>query len=263
MNRKAFGKLLQDQPLMTNVLADLCLEAEASTIMSMKMSQLFNYSIIRNFEPALSKAIMEEEDIAMENARDLFRIGVAVSKYYITKRMPQYMYECMEAHGGNGFVEDFPMARMYRHAPLNAIWEGSGNVIAMDVLRASAHIRIFMKEVLTCRGMSHEVDEYIKALNIYIDKLFKLYHDPHTNVFSPEMQLRARQIVDHMAIAMQASLLLRYGCPITADLFIQSRIRSTNNNTNNSFMNGINYGGTPFDIISAKRIIESNMPIVM
>ena len=84
---------------MVNVLADLCLEAEASTVMAMKMAQLFNHSILRSFEPATSKAIMEQEDAAVESARELFRIGVAVSKYYITKRMPQYMYECMEVGG--------------------------------------------------------------------------------------------------------------------------------------------------------------------
>ena len=153
------------------------------------------------------------------------------------------------------------MARMYRHAPLNAIWEGSGNVIALDVLRAAEHIPTFMKEVLSCRGMNSAVDDYVRSLGVYIEGLFKIQRESGSKSAGVELQLRARQIVDHMAVAMQASLLLRYGCPITADLFIQTRIRGQSA-SHGIGATGVNYGSIPLDVVSAKRIIDSNMPIV-
>ena len=109
---------------MRNLLADLCVEAEAQTLMSMKMAHLFSHATSAKMEGE-SKAVIEDANMSAEDAADIYRIGVAVTKYFGTKRLPQFTYECMEAHGGNGFLEDFPVAQMYRQAPLNSIWEGS------------------------------------------------------------------------------------------------------------------------------------------
>src|SRR5205823_5660803 len=109
----AFGKVLVDQPLMSNVLADLCVESEAATVVAMRLARAY-----------------DEGDTA------LMRLGTAVGKYWVCKRFPGVACEAMECLGGNGYVEESGMPRIYREAPLNSIWEGSGNVICLDVLRA-------------------------------------------------------------------------------------------------------------------------------
>src|SRR5213596_931555 len=120
-HRSAFGKLLIDQPLMQNVLADLCIESEAATISAMRLARAY-----------------DEATAGDESAQEFKRIANAVLKYWICKRAPMHAGEALECLGGNGYVEESGMPRLYREAPLNSIWEGSGNVICLDVLRALA-----------------------------------------------------------------------------------------------------------------------------
>lgn len=182
-----------EQPLMENVLTDLCIEAEASGLMGIRMAMAFDDYYNTN-------------DV---EAQEFFRVGVSVSKYYVTKRLPQFTFECMECMGGNGFVEDFQMARLFRHSPLNSIWEGSGNVIALDVLRGMKSLPHLIKDIQQAKGMDSHFDEYLKSLGIVLHKLSQAA--PSTS--SLELQRAARNIMDRLSIAMQASILLRFGDP--------------------------------------------------
>eukprot|EP01033_Poteriospumella_lacustris_P003077 gene3077-2254_t len=212
-SRKAFGKTLIEQPLMQNVLTDLAVEAEAATWTAMRMAMAFDATY--NNHPGLVQCSSAEE------AQELFRIGVTVSKYQVTKRLPQFTYECMEQMGGNGFVEDFPMAKLFRHSPLNAIWEGSGNVIALDLLRGLKAVPLLLREIHLAKGMDRDLDRFVVAL----EKTLWSMTQPGANALSDENQRRARNVSDRLALAMQASILLRMGDPITAQAYIGSRIR--------------------------------------
>ena len=192
--RKAFGHKLIHQPLMRNLLADLCVESEAHTMNAMYMARAFDRYYTASSSPA--------EDI--ETEKELFRIGVSVSKYFVTKRLPGFVYECMEALGGNGYVEDFPMARLFRQSPLNAIWEGSGNVIALDILRGHAALPILLKDIQQVRGSDSRLDAYVAQVEATVNVVRK---DP----LSLESQRGARNLVDRLALALQASILVRHG----------------------------------------------------
>lgn len=230
--RSAFGKSLITQPLMLNVLADLCLEAEAHTLTAMRMAQAFDRS---------------ESNASNVEESELFRIGVSVSKYYITKRQPNFTYECMEAHGGNGFVEDFPIGKLYRHSPLNSIWEGSGNVVALDVvLRGSQSIPMLMKEIKTAMSVNKAFDSYVaetEKLLIYM-----------STVDDFSKQRMARMIVDRLALALQASLMIRFGSSaVAAETFINTRM---NKDTASSV--GHSYGSYSVDKTIAEDLINYN-----
>jgi putative acyl-CoA dehydrogenase len=190
-HRKAFGKLLSEQPLMVNVLADLAIESEATTVLMMRLARAFDG------EPALR------------------RIALAVSKYWCCKRAIAVVAEALECHGGNGYVEESILPRLYREAPLNSIWEGSGNVNALDVLRAVARepqsVEAFFAELNTTRGESRRLDQIVQTLEHEL-------HDPS------EAEARARRVVEAMAIALECSLLLRHGDPKVAEVFCQARL---------------------------------------
>jgi hypothetical protein len=123
-HRKSFGLPLIDHPLMQNLTADLCLEAEAQTLTALYFSAIFDAAHHNYVLPTHLPDRFANSDSGDTDMMELFRIGVAVGKYWVTKRHPGFAYECMEAFGGNGFVEDFPMAMLYRQSPLNSIWEG-------------------------------------------------------------------------------------------------------------------------------------------
>jgi putative acyl-CoA dehydrogenase len=192
-HRAAFGKLLVDQPLMQNVLADLCVESEAATVTALRLARAF-----------------EDPD------QELFkRIATAVSKYWVCKRAPVVAGEALECLGGNGYVEESGMPRLYREMPLNSIWEGSGNVQCLDVLRALAKspatFEAFFAEVEEARGADSRLDAFIAATR---DE----FADPEG------MEPRARRIVERMAKALQGSLLVRFSPPAVADAYIASRL---------------------------------------
>ncbi|MEO8411795.1 MAG: acyl-CoA dehydrogenase family protein, partial [Propionivibrio sp.] len=147
--RSAFGKVLDQQPLMQNVLADLALESEAALTLSLRIAR------------ALDHRADEPED-------QLVRLVTAVGKYWICKRTPNHAYEAMECIGGSGVMEDSPMPRLYREAPVNAIWEGSGNVQCLDVLRAltkaPAIVEAFLGEVAQAKGGNDALDRHLGEL---------------------------------------------------------------------------------------------------
>ncbi len=196
-HRSVFGRELVDQPLMQNVLADLCVESEAATISAMRLARAYDEAIAGD-----------------EEAQSFKRIANAVLKYWICKRAPMHAGESLECLGGNGFVEESGMPRLFRESPLNSIWEGSGNVQCLDVLRAMiktpASVDSFFAEV--AEGSDPRLDAYVSSLRS------ELPGDIET------IESRARHIVERMALAIQASLLLRYGDEATADAFCASRL---------------------------------------
>lgn len=202
-HRRAFGAALIDQPLMRNVIADLAVEAEASTVAALWLAEVTDRAV--------------EGDARADAIR---RIGLAVSKYYVCKRGPAHAAESLECLGGNGYVEESRMPRLYREAPLMSVWEGSGNVAALDVLRAIARqpetLEVFFDEVELARGQSLALDRAVTALR----GRFADVSDP------TDIQFAARQIVGDMALVLQGSLLLRFGHPAVAEAFASSRFGS-------------------------------------
>jgi putative acyl-CoA dehydrogenase len=189
-HRSAFGSRLADKPVMQSVLADLAVEAEAATWLAMR----------------LAGAVDAGE-------RDLLRLAVAVGKYWVCKRAPAVVGEALECLGGNGYVEESGMPRLYREAPLNSIWEGSGNVNALDVLRALARepaaVEAFLTEVELGLGADSRLDAAVKDLRSMI-----------SSAAEPE----ARLVVERMALALQGSLLVRQAPASVADAFCASRL---------------------------------------
>ena len=194
-HRQAFGDYLVDQPLMSNVLADLAVESEAATTLAMRLAG------------ATDNAYAGDESEAAFR-----RIGLAVSKYWLCKRAAVHANEALECLGGNGYVEESGMPRLYRDAPLNSIWEGSGNVAALDVLRAMASggTDVFFGEVVQASGADARLDAAVADLR--------------KRVADGSDQASARRLVERMALVLQGSLLVRSGHPAVADAFCASRL---------------------------------------
>jgi len=199
--RQAFGALLVDQPAMTAVLADLALESEAAMLTGLRLAQLF-------------EADASARDVALR------RLATPVSKYWVCKRGPHHAYEALECLGGNGYTESFPLARRYREQPVMAIWEGSGNVIALDVLRALTRdpesAAAFADELVTTRGASRVLDAHTERTFALLDSLAGT--DPSA------AQSQARRLSESLALAFQASLMLRFSPSIDAEAFIAARL---------------------------------------
>ncbi|HTR89677.1 MAG TPA: acyl-CoA dehydrogenase family protein, partial [Solirubrobacteraceae bacterium] len=203
-HREAFGKLLIDQPLMRNVLADLCLEAEASTALAMRLA--------RAYDEASADAEAGED---ASDAQLFKRLATAVGKYWVCKRAPNHAFEAMECLGGAGYVEESGMPRLYREAPLASIWEGSGNVISLDVLRALVRsprsLEVYLHELRLAQGANERLDGRIADLE-------SQFGDPAT------LEQRARRVVESMALCLQGSLLVRHAPACVADAFCASRL---------------------------------------
>lgn len=216
--RAAFGEKLIDQPLMRNVLADLQLELEGSLALTMRMAD------------ALDNSQGSNEESGSEHDALLLRLGLPTGKYWICKRTPMHAYEAMECLGGNAVTEDFIMARLYRDAPINAIWEGSGNIQALDMLRAiqksPAVIDAWFAELAPTQGASAELDRAVIFLKDSIA-------DPIDAAY------RARSIVDQLALTLQASLLIRSGQSTVADAFIASRLTARGERSYGSLPRGL------------------------
>jgi putative acyl-CoA dehydrogenase len=197
-HRSAFGTRLIDAPLMTNVLADLAVESEAATTVAMRLAG------------ATDRAA--RGDAAEATFR---RIALAVTKYWVCKRGPVHAAEALECLGGNGYIEDSGMPRLYREAPLLSIWEGSGNVAALDSLRAMAKqpesVEAYFAEVDRSAGADHRLDDAVARLRKELSDVSAI-------------ELRARRIVETMALVLQGSLLVRHGTPAVADAFCASRL---------------------------------------
>jgi putative acyl-CoA dehydrogenase len=221
--RAAFGKRLVEQPLMQNVLADLVIEHEAALALTMRIGR------------ALDAAA------ANEHEKLLVRVGTAVGKYWICKRTPAHAYEAMECIGGSGVMEDGPFPRLFRESPVNAIWEGSGNVQCLDVLRAMqktpAVVEAFFREVAKAKGANAALDRWVVALQKEFTDL-------------ADLEYRARDLVDRMALALQAALLAQHAPAYVADAFCGSRLARSGHH---------NYGALPRGV-DCEAIIERATP---
>lgn len=195
--RVAFGNTLERQPLMMNVLADLILESEAALALGMR----------------LAKALDDADSNAHE--KQLLRLGTALGKYWVCKRAPGHAYEAMECIGGSGVMEDCIMPRLYREAPVNAIWEGSGNVQCLDMLRVMHKSPEALDAVL---NELHRATGRHKAFDLRVQHLEQMLSD------KSDIEYRSRQLVGAMAPLLQASVLLQYGDGLVADAFCQSRL---------------------------------------
>ncbi|MEU8838119.1 acyl-CoA dehydrogenase family protein [Streptomyces roseus] len=194
-HRSVFGARLIEQPLMRNVLADLALESEAATVLGLRLAAAY--------------------DAGTEQERAFLRIAVPAAKYWVTKRCTPMVAEALECLGGNGYVEESGLPRLLRESPLNSIWEGSGNVQALDVLRALRRepmaLNAFLQEVGRARGADHRLDSAIKGLLTELADL-------------EGVEARARRVVERIALVLQGSLLVRWAPPEVADAFCASRL---------------------------------------
>jgi putative acyl-CoA dehydrogenase len=226
-HRAAFGRLLTEQPLMRNVLADLCVESEAATIAALRLARAYDEAAAGDAE-----------------TQSLKRIANAVLKYWICKRAPMHAGEALECLGGNGYVEESGMPRLFRESPLNSIWEGSGNVQCLDVLRAMvkspATLDSFFAELREGAAAEPRLDAFARELRE------ELPGDVET------IEVRARRLVERMALALQGSLLVRYGDPAVADAFCASRLTGDWGQAFGTLPAGVDFG----------RIIQRHAPIV-
>ena len=205
-HRRAFQKTLIDQPLMRAVVADIALDYEAAAMLTMRVARAF--------------------DGESEHERRFARLAVALGKFWITKRAPQFVYECLECLGGGGYVEEGAMARYFRESPLNAIWEGSGNVIALDILRTfqkePAALDDYFAELSPARGSHPCFDRCFEELSRAVGK------------GTPEAD--ARHVAETMALALAAALLLRNSSEAVASGFCDVRLSAETR--------GLNYGAS-------------------
>lgn len=213
--RSAFGSTLADQPAMINVLADLAVESEAATMVSLR----------------LASAVDKPHD-AHEQA--LRRIGLALEKFWVCKRTPFMVAEALECLGGNGYVEESGMPLLFRESPLNSIWEGSGNVNALDVLRALARepesLDAWITEVGTVRGEDARLDQAVEDV---LGELADL----------SDVETRARRIAGRMAAVLQGAVLLQHGDPAVADAFCASRLGGDWGGTFGTLPRGLDLAG--------------------
>jgi len=223
-HRSAFGRRLVDQPLMTAVLADLAIESEAATALALRLCRAY-----------------DEVRAGDERAALLARLMTPVAKYHVCKRMPNHSFEAMECLGGPGYIEDSGMPRIYREAPVNSIWEGSGNVMALDTLRALARapesFEVLLSELDLATGANARYDTFVTSLR---DEL----SDTAT------LEQRARSVVEKMALALQACLLLQHAPQPVADGFVASRLGGS----------GLHYGTLPAGL-DTRAIVERHAPV--
>ena len=210
-HREAFGAMLIRQPLMRNVLADMALDAEAATTLMARLAQIY--------------------DLAVEDPKweALKRLLTAVAKYWVCKRAPNMVCEALECHGGDGYVEDGPMPRWYREAPVSSVWEGSGNVMCLDALKTMAHIPeslpMLLDEISRAKGGNKHFDVFLGALQAEMGCM-------------EDLELRARGIMERLGLACQASLLLQHAPAFVSETFCAARLGEAG---------GVAYGTLPSD----------------
>ena len=215
--RSAFGSRLIDKALMRNVVADLALESEAATTLALRVAG------------AADRAMRGDE-----GERAFLRLATAVGKYWVCKRQPAAVAEALECLGGNGYDEASGMPRLYREAPLNGIWEGSGNVNALDVLRALTRepeaLTAFRAEIAEAAGADPRLDAAWRRLEAEL-------------VLTEDAELRARRLVERMALVLQGSLLVRFAPPAVADAFCASRLESDHGMAFGTLSSGVDFAG--------------------
>jgi putative acyl-CoA dehydrogenase len=231
-HRSAFGTRLVEQPLMENVLGDLALESEAATVAALRVARSYD-------EPGEGP---------------FRRLATAVMKYWVTKRGPAHAAEALECLGGNGFVEDSGLPLLYRDSPLNSIWEGSGNVAALDVLRAlgkeSDGLPAFLAECERAAGGDRRLDAHLARTREQTRALLAPAPDPAQALY--ESQFTARRLVENLAVALQASLLVRHAPAEVADAFCATRLAGAG---------GRVYGTLPPGV-DARAIVRRALPTI-
>ena len=236
-HRSAFGSALVDQPAMRNVLADLAIESEAATVTCMRVARGY-------------------DDQAQGSSADqaFRRFSTAVMKYWVSKRAAAHAAEALECLGGNGFVEESGMPLIYRDAPLNSIWEGSGNVAALDVLRAIVRepegLSAFLVECELAAGADARLDGHLARTRERVHSLFAGAPDANAEQRLYDSQFEARRAVEELAVGLQASLLVRHAPPAVADAFCAARLDGAS---------GRVYGTLPAGV-DAKAIIDRALP---
>jgi len=222
-HRAAFGKRLVDQPLMRNVLADLCIESEAATVAMMRLARAY------------------DESGGSPQQQHFARLATAVVKYWVCKRTPPLVAEALECLGGSGYVEESILPRLYREAPLNGIWEGSGNVICLDVLRAMGRepesVDAFFDEIDIAGSGNRRLATYVAALRTELSNF-------------DAIECRARRLVEKMALALQGALLVQHADAAVADAFCAARLGDDR---------GLAFGTLPANV-DFSRIIERARP---
>ena len=206
-HRSAFGGTLADKPLMRNVLADLALESEAATALALRLAAAHDSAAQDDGHGGRGEHSQHD--------RALLRLAVPAAKYWVTKRGTPMVAEALECLGGNGYVEESGMPRLLRESPLNSIWEGSGNVQALDMLRAMQRepeaLNAFLTEIGQARGADHRLDGAIKDLLAELGDL-------------DGIEARARRVVERLALVLQGALLVRHAPAPVADAFCASRL---------------------------------------
>ena len=210
--RKAFGRLLVEQPLMANVLADLAVEYEAAVALAMRLARSFDAAVTDEGEQLYA------------------RIVTPVAKYWITKRAIAVVAEAMECLGGGGYIEESPLPRLYRDAPVNSLWEGAGNIQALDLLRAMrrepAALEIVVEELRAAIGVHADYDAHLAMLERSLRR-------------DAGEETAARRLIEQMALGLQASLLIRHAPDAVATAFCRGRLSSARS---------LCFGGLPADI---------------
>jgi putative acyl-CoA dehydrogenase len=221
-HRSAFGKLLIEQPLMQNVLADLALESEAATAFAFRLAKSF------------------DDSKSSEEAKIFARIATAIGKFWICKRAVVVVGEAMEVLGGNGYVEESVLPRLYRDVPVNSIWEGSGNVQCLDVLRSmqreKASAEVLLNEIKSSLGANANFDFFVRNIEREL-------------LDADNLEFRARCVVEKLALALQAAILIRNAPAFVAEAFCNSRLLE----------NYLSFGALPIGTDVGK-IIERSMP---
>jgi len=196
-HRATFGRVLEAHPLMQNVLADLAVESEAATAVALRLARAY------------------DERTSDERQRRFARFATPIVKYWICKRTPPLVAEALECLGGNGYVEESVLPRLYREAPVNSVWEGSGNIMCLDVLRALTReresVEVFFDELGLAAGHDRRLDAFVDSVRDELNR-------------REEVEAAARRIVERLALALEASLLVRAGQSAVADVFIASRL---------------------------------------
>jgi putative acyl-CoA dehydrogenase len=230
-HRSAFGARLSEQPAMVNVLADLAVESEAATVAALRVARSYDEPWDGPFR----------------------RFATAVMKYWVCKRGPAHAAEALECLGGNGFVEESAMPLLYRDAPLNSIWEGSGNVVALDVLRAMirepAGLPALLEECEVAEGADHRLDRHLAGLRERTLAVFDGGTSEEERLYASQFQ--ARRVVEDLAVALQGSLLVRHAPAAVADAFCATRLAGEG---------GRVYGTLPHGV-DARTIVERALPV--
>jgi putative acyl-CoA dehydrogenase len=217
-HRRAFGRRLIEQPLMTNVLADLCIDSEAATVLALRLARAY-----------------DEDAVAFR------RLATAAAKYWVCKATPPLVAEALECIGGNGFVEESVLPRLFRESPLNSIWEGAGNVQALDLLRAVERqpesLEAVLAEIDAVAGADARLDAAVAALRVELSEAAD--------------GANARRVVERLALCLSAALLLRAESPV-ADAFCATRLAGEG---------GRAYGTLPRGVDAAS-VVERHLPLL-